>query len=196
MEETFSSPQNTPPPAAAQTISAPHQKRAHLSLITSLLVIVLTAALIILGERILIDVNRWLNPAHDRYGYAPSGIQELLIPTAHATSPLPPGSYSRQSYDTYRLLLHAAVIIPLFLLMFLMYYFFRFKKPNSPYKILSYAYIAFAFYLIIRLFAEICYFLIKHLKTDGVYIVLIMLIAIFTVLIVLFQKRLHAKPAA
>lgn len=203
MEKNFSPQQNTPPQAPAQTTGAPHQKRVHLSLVTSLLVIALAIALIILGERILIDVNRLFNPGYERYGdgdvpygYAPNELRELSIPTAHATvfpPPLPSYTAGLQSYETYRLLLHAAVIIPLFLLMFLIYYFFRFKKPRSPYKILSYAYITFAFYMIVRLLAELCLYLIKHLKTGGVYIVLIILITIFTVLITVVQKRLHAK---
>ncbi|HCE86470.1 MAG TPA: hypothetical protein DEP08_01570 [Candidatus Jacksonbacteria bacterium] len=192
-----------------QTPSPHSSTKRKTSLVSVLLTIALTIAFVIFGERLLHDVNRWFNPASQQYGFAPQTALEILIPTAHAqeliariadeyptTTTSIKSDYSRQSYETYRLLLHAAVIIPVFLLMFLVYYYFRFKRTGSPYKILSYAYMAFAFYMILRLLAELCVFVIKNLKTAGVYIVLGIVIVVFTTLIVIIQKKLHSKDGA
>lgn len=110
----------------------PKKETKKIAMITLFLTIALTVALVILGERLLYDINRWFNPAHDRFGYLQT-IREVLVPTAHATvidGYTPPDS--RQDYETYRLLLHAALIVPLFLLFFLLYYFVHFKKRIQP----------------------------------------------------------------
>lgn len=169
-----------------------------ISVLSVLLTIVLTIVLIILGERILYDINRYFNPAYDRFGLAPQGLMQELIPTANAKTISADGTfieptYSTKDYETYRLLLHTAIIIPIFLLSFLFYYFLRFKRRSSPYQIISWAYLFFAFWMMIHLLGELGIYMISHYKTAGVYFVLGILIAMFTTLIILIQKRLHSR---
>lgn len=138
----------------------------HVSVISILLTIVLTIVVIILGERILYDINRALNPLYGEGG---------------------------KDYQTYRLLLHTAIIVPIFLLSFLFYYFLKFKRQSSPYQIISWAYLIFAFVMVMHLLGELGLYMIRHYQTFGVYLVLGILVAVFTTLIIIIQKKLHAR---
>ena len=97
------------------------------AIIGVILGIFLFITLVLLGERIIFDLNRFANPAaqpssttqgysRSVYGYEKSGLSDAKV-------------YYRKDdksqYMTYKLLIHAAFIIPIFMVVFLLYYLFN-----------------------------------------------------------------------
>ncbi|MFC1598387.1 hypothetical protein ACFL2M_02540, partial [Patescibacteria group bacterium] len=64
---------------------------------------------------------------------------------------------------------------------------------DSPFKIVLIGYLVFAFWMMLRLIFEVGGFVLEAYENVGVYIILVLLAAIFTWLMILLQKKMHKK---
>lgn len=179
-----------------------NKKKTHhnISLMAGILAILLAVVMIILGERIMFDLNRSLNPVVSSSGstttsattfdyaagieYEASALssQRIGYPTTQQTE-----------YKLYRMLIHSAFIIPVFLLVFVVYFKLWHKNDDSPFKVVLVGYLVFAFWMILRLIFEVGGYVLEKFANVGVYVVLIFLAAIFTWLMILLQKKFSNK---
>lgn len=169
----------------------PLRKKRKVSGLAVLMVIVLSVILIILGEFFLRDINRWFNPAYDQYGggyYTTSSYKSVP-----AASKLSVKSYDQGDYETFRILLHSAVVVPIVLAAFLLYFILFYKKEGGPKKIIVWPYFLFALWMFLHLIIEFLYFLVEQYETLGLYIVLIILAGILTWLVIFLQKKFYQK---
>lgn len=171
-----------------QTPAPPRKmsKKAKASWVAVLLVIILTMVLVGLGERLMFDLNRWFNPAYSQYGgraYTTSSIYDATEGRV----------YDQEAYELYRLGIHTAFAIPVLLATFLVYYIVNYKKPWSPKRLVVWPYFIFAIWMMIHLVFETFYFLIRQYQTLGIYVVLILLVVLFTWLALFIQKKHHEK---
>jgi len=152
----------------------PRKKSVH-SPLSILFMIILTAVLIILAEKVMSDVNKSFNP------YSTSSISKQTISSNYRV-------YSQDKYEAGRLLIHAGITLPI-LLGALLFYLLHERKTGSGAHIVSWSFFALAFWLCIRLIGEIFYFLIRKYESLGVYVVLIVLGVVLTWLVVALQRR-------
>jgi len=176
----------TAPPAPSP------KKKIKVSWMTVVFIIILTIVLIILGEIFLNDLNRWINPAYGQYGSSRYSTG-LFNPTV---AQMPTKTYDKGDYEAYRLGIHAAFIIPVFLAAFLLYFLMYYKKERTHKSIVALPYFIFALWMTLHLVLETFYFLIEQYKTAGVYVVLIVLAALLTWLVIFIQKKIHEKKEA
>ncbi len=92
-------------------------------------------------------------------------------------------------YLTYKLLIHAAFIIPVFLLVFLFYYLVKIREQKEGWRVVVYAYMVFAFWMIAHLLGEAVKYISYQYKNAAIYIVLGLLVAIITPLAIFLQKK-------
>lgn len=163
------------------------KKKIKVSWMTVVFIIILTVVLIILGEVFLNDLNRWINPDYLQYYPSYETKTSLLPPTK---------TYDKGDYEAYRLGVHAAFIIPVFLAAFLLYFLMYYKKERTHKSIVALPYFIFALWMTLHLVLETFYFLIEQYKTAGVYVVLIVLAALLTWLVIFIQKKIHEKKLA
>lgn len=186
-----------PQAAPAPAYGLPQKPRV--SVVTGLLAIILFVILVMLGERIIFDLNRVANPIVEKsislapnnpYGY---GSANLGMYASEGLALSSNRVYYRQAdrpeYLLYKLLIHSAVIIPIFLVVFLFYYLYHIRQVNETLIAVIYAYISFAFWMLIHLLGELGYYIIEQYKSAAVYIILVILAAIITPLIIFLQKR-------
>lgn len=162
------------------------QKPKHAAGMSIFLAIILTCVLVSLGEYILFDLNRTVNPAYDVCG-------RYSRPSYISTKPIAGGlsQYTADDCKNFALLIHAAFIIPVFLIAFLVYFFFYYRKPDSKYKILAWPYFIMAVILMFHLLIETGVRFIG--KKIAVYIILILVAVILTSLVILLQKKFSEK---
>ncbi len=190
--------------ATVPQVTVPTQKKKNkVSAMAILLAVILAIVLILLGERVIFDINRVANPVIDQVyiGNSSSGgsiyksnyvSEKSALSEARVYYP-----QSRQDdYLLYKILLHSAFIIPMFLLTFLFYYLVYLKNEKSHYKVVVGGYIAFAIWMILRLIIETGYFVVVKYKNAAVYIILIALALIFSLLIIFIQKKISHKQEA
>jgi len=160
-------------------------KQKTVSGMSILLAIILTCVLISLGEYVLFDLNRSVNPAYDVCGQYPDGGRALY---KHSPYPVPQiNTYTRDDCRNFGLLIHAAFVIPVFLAAFLMYFFFYFRRPQSKYKILAWPYFIFSIVMILHLLIETGVRFVGN--KIAVYLILGLIAALLTGLVVLLQKK-------
>jgi len=94
-------------------------------------------------------------------------------------------------YLIYKLSIHSAFIIPIFLLTFLFHYLFVVKKKYPQLYVVMYAYLTFAFWMLLHLLGELAIFISNQFPNSAIYIILGVLVVIFTGLAVFVQKRIH-----
>ena len=150
----------------------PKKKSVH-SPLSILFMIILTAVLIILVEKVMHDINRSFNP------YSSYSVSKTS--TSYR-------AYSQDKYEAGRLLIHTGITLPI-LLGALLFYLLHERKSGSGAHVVSWSFFATAFWLCIRLLGEIFYFLIRKYESLGVYVVLIVLAAVLIWLVVALQKR-------
>ncbi|MCD4705997.1 hypothetical protein K8R61_02855 [bacterium] len=181
----------------SNSVAPPSRRhRGKLSLIGILLTFVLTIVLVLLGERILFDLNRVANPAIEQtesvknvqqdysrssvMSYERSGLSNTKV--YYKTE-------SKSRYITYKLLIHSAFVIPVFLLMFLLYYIISIKGKRDDLKVVMSGYVVFAFWMLFHLIGEIGKYIIDQWENAAVYIILFLLVAIITPLAIFIQKK-------
>lgn len=170
--------------------------RGKLSLIGIVLTFVLAIVLVLLGERILFDLNRAANPAiqHTESSKIISQQYSKVSGMSYERSGLSNTKiyYSTQDksrYITYKLLIHSAFVIPVFLLMFLLYYIISIKGRRDDLKVVMSGYVVFAFWMLFHLIGEIGKYIIDQWENAAVYIILFLLVAIITPLAIFIQKK-------
>jgi hypothetical protein len=145
--------------------------------------ILLAGVLIILSEKILFDANKHFNPAGSSSGYVNCKSNQANCYGGQKYVP-----YTADKYETYRLLIHAAITLPILLGAILLYILYE-RKTTSGGHIASWAFFGVAFWLCLRLLIEMMYFLIKKYESLGIYIVLLVFAAVLTWLVVALQRR-------
>lgn len=181
----------------------PEKSKHKISILGIILSVFLFITLILLGERIIFDLNRTANPAveatvsknqsigksfgYSTHSYERSGLSNTKVYYKKT---------DKSKYITYKLLIHTAFIIPVFLLVFLFYYLYHIKNPNPNIKVVMYAYFGFAFWMIAHLIGETGKYIIDQFENAAIYIILGLLVAIMTPLAIFIQKKVnqHANP--
>ncbi len=179
----------TPPVAQAP------QNKNKISILGVILTIILAVVLVTLGERILFDLNKSLNPyvqknqpVAPRYGSAGgyemerSALSQQVIyyPTAES-----------DKYLGSKVLISAAFIIPIFLLTFLFYYIFNIKKKESNLRVVSYGYLIFSLWMVLHLIINLVQLAYRQFPQVALYLILIFFAAVFTVLAIFIQKKVN-----
>ncbi len=175
--------------------STSKKNKFKISVLGVFLTIILTIALILLGERILFDLNKAVNPLIEsstqtvqnyRTSYSNKYVSER--------SPLSQTviRYEKEKkgeYVLYKMLIHSAFVIPIFLLMIFFYFRFNLRDKFSDLRVVMWGYVIFSFWMILHLLGEIGKYVFEQYKNAAVYIVLLLLVVIFSILAVLLQNR-------
>ena len=194
-------PEDILPKAFQSTEKKEPKKPKHkISFIGVILSAFLLITLILLGERIIFDLNRTANPAveaavsknqpasktynYSQYAYERSGLSSTNVYYQKT---------DKSRYITYKLLIHAAFIIPIFLLVFLFYYLFHIKKANPNLRVVIYAYFGFAFWMMLHLLGETGRYIIDQFENAAIYIILGLLVIIITPLAIFIQKKVSQR---
>lgn len=183
----------------ASRVSGSQKDRKKISVVGVILTIILAIALILLGERIIFDLNRVVNPVIQKvessssverkispqYSSALSYEQSSLAPDTKIYYP----TKEKGKYLVYKLLIQAAFIIPIFLLMILFYYWVKLRTRQEGWRVVVYAYVIFAFWMLLHLLGETGRYIIDQYKSAAIYIILGVLVIILTPLAVFLQKK-------
>jgi hypothetical protein len=154
--------------------------------------------IILLGERIIFDLNKAANPIVSEYSNSSSGSNYYSAGLSYEKSGLSQAriyypTTQKADYIMYKLLIHSAFIIPIFLLTFLMYYMFNVKKRQPNWFVVTYGYMVFAFWMLFHLLIEIMVVISYQFPNGAIYIILAILAVIFTALTVFMQKKVVNK---
>ena len=190
--------------------SAPAKKKFDYSALSVFLALILLVVMILLEERLMFDLNRLVNPVVDqewtkfqndnkagRYGYQyetpkmPVRSAEMAMDAAGVVSNTRV-YYPRSDegkYTMYKLIIHAAIVIPLFILSFALFYF---KKENKQIKPVLVSFMISAFWIMFHLLGEVIAFVMNQYRNIAIYIILILLTLIFGGLAYFVQAR-HSK---
>ncbi|MEA2088594.1 MAG: hypothetical protein U9O55_02000 [Patescibacteria group bacterium] len=170
--------------------------RGKLSIIGVVLTFVLAIVLVLLGERILFDLNRVANPAIEQTenvknvgrDYSRSSVMSYERSGLSSTK-VYYKTQDKSRYITYKLLIHSAFVIPVFLLMFLLYYIIDIRGKRDDLKVVMWGYVVFAFWMLFHLIGEIGKYIIDQWENAAVYIILFLLVAVITPLAIFIQKK-------
>ena len=117
-------------------------KKHRVSFLAVVLTMILAVVIILLGERIMFDLNRAANPlvkdnvVYNNYdytsGYMGGGMSAGLVMEKSSLSGARVYYYGSQSgqYKLYKILIHAAFVLPIFLLFFLVLLLVNYKEPQ------------------------------------------------------------------
>lgn len=194
-------PGGVQPIGAAQSVPPPPAKKKNrISAMAAILVIFLSIVMILFGERVIFDLNRSLNPIVVEQATSSTSSNKTTLSNTtslgsertflSSTKVYYPKEESSE-YRMYKMLIHAAFIIPAFLLVFVLYFWIWHKKEDNIYKIVTLGYLVFAFWMMLHLLLSVSSFVLQEYKNVGVYIVLIFLAAIFTSLAIFIQKKIN-----
>jgi len=178
------------------------QKQANhkYSFLSVFLAFIFLLVMILLGERLIFDLNRFLNPAIDReyspsqYQYNNRGYNDYSGRRSfEVDSPRVPFSQSQKMrsdyfaigntriyykendkgrYMMYKLIIHSAVIIPLFLFSFVL---FHLKKNERKYKPILISFFLFSFWMFFHLLGELTRFVMDEYKNVAIYVILVVM---------------------
>lgn len=177
------------------------------SALSVILTIILAIVLVLLGERLIFDLNRWINPVIQQqynlnelqtspYSIGGSSYMGSLSVEKSALAPGVMISYPTQDrgeYLTYKLFIHAGFIFPVFLLVFLLYYFVKMKQQKEGWRVVIYGFMVFAFWMILHLLIEAGAYISSQYKSAAIYIILLVLAVILTPLAIFLQKKHSEK---
>lgn len=183
----------------ASRVSGTQKNRKKISVVGVVLTIILAIALILLGERIIFDLNRVVNPVIQKVE-SYSSVERKISPQyssalSYEKSSLAPDTRiyyptkEKGKYLTYKLLIHAAFIIPIFLLMILFYYWVKLRTRKEGWRVVVYAYVVFAFWMLLHLLGETSRYIIDQYKSAAIYIILGVLVVVLTPLAIFLQKK-------
>lgn len=182
-------------------ISKPPHKKRKISVLGVIFTIILAIVIILLGERIIFDLNRVANPIVEKeYSTVQrSGTTTTMKAPSSRTYSSDRSTLSRTkiyypkeddgTYRAYKLLIHTSFIIPIFLLTFLLYYLFNVRLRSDHLMVVMWGYMAFALWMIIRLVIEAISYIVKQFPNAGIYVVLLLLGIVFTLLAIFIQKK-------
>lgn len=200
------------PPVSGQGAFSRTNKPKYSSL-SIFMAVILFVILVMFGERLIFDLNRFINPVIDseytqwknqrdlgiRRGIdydAPKtpvrGSLEMMQDSSNAVSQTeiyyPADEKGR--YLMYKLIIHAAVIIPLFILAFALFYY---KRKKLQFKPLLVSFLAFAFWMMFHLLGETISFVMNAYRNIAIYVILILLGIIFAGVTYFSQAKLHKE---
>lgn len=185
-------------------------KKKNYSALSIFMAIIFAVVLILLGERAIFDLNRFVNPVIDKeytnirnnpfrgnvqYDYespkTPARSLEMAVDSASAVSNTKVYYRADQKgrYMMYKVVIHAAVIIPIFIAAFILYYL---KKKNKQLKAITVSFLVFAFWMIFHLLGETMKFVMDEYKNFAIYGILIILTAVFGFLAYYAEAR-HSR---
>jgi len=178
-----------------QAVPSADRPKHRISALGVILTIILAVVIILLGERIMFDLNRVANPLIEStvsQNISKAGYPETYLASESSSLSSTKIYYPREKtgeYRLYKLLIHAAFVLPMFLLMFLLYYWVNLKKRNQNWYVVSWAYMAGAIWIILHLIGEAARYVVEAYKNAAIYIILIFLAVILTSLAVFMQKK-------
>lgn len=165
------------------------------SILGIFMAIVLAVVVIMLFERIMFDLNRVANPLaqstlEQDTGYSKfSGVYWVSESSNLSNVRIYYPREKTEQYKLYKLLLHAAFVLPIFLLMFLLYYYLNLKKKNTVWRAVVWAYMLGAIWVLLHLIGEAGRYVLDAYKNAAIYIILVFLAVILTSLAVFLQKK-------
>ena len=185
------------PNVLATQIASPADKPKHkISVLGVILTIILAVVVIILFERVMFDLNRLANPVIEQtvsqdgnQGYYGAGPYYVTEKSSLSSTRIYYPRERTEDYQLYRLLLHAAFVLPIFLLMFLLYYWVNLKKRNQNWYVVTWAYMAGASWVLLHLIGQTGSYVVAAYKNAAIYIILVFLAVILTALSVFLQKK-------
>ncbi|MBU2229077.1 MAG: hypothetical protein ABIF80_04140 [Patescibacteria group bacterium] len=177
--------------AQPKAVKGKQRKQKKVSALGIIFTIILAIVIILLGERVIFDLNKVANPIvsstdGSSYKFA-SGLSSEKSGLSNSAIYYP--TSQRADYLMYKLLIHSAFIIPIFLLTFLLYYMFNVKKRQPNWFVAMYGYLVFAFWMLFHLLIEIMVVINYQFPNSAIYIILGILAVIFTSLTVFMQKK-------
>ncbi len=177
-----------------------HQKNDNksknkISVLGVILTIILTIVVILLGERIMFDLNRSLNPVVQT-SVSENQLRKYYQPpllkadkSSLSTIKIYYAEEKTADYHLYKVLIHAAFVLPIFLLMFLLYYWLNLEKRKESWRVVIWAYMVGVIWLLLHLIGEMGGYIIDTYKNMAIYIILIFLIIVLTALAIFMQKK-------
>ncbi|MFH1890802.1 MAG: hypothetical protein ABIJ91_04550 [Candidatus Kuenenbacteria bacterium] len=175
-----------------------HESRPkhRISFLGVLLTIILAVVIIILGERIMFDLNKTANPmiestmsSNQGEYYVSSGANLSMDKSSLSGTRIYYPRESSGEYKMYKLLIHSAFVLPIFLLMFLLYYWLNMKRRNENWFVVVWGYMTASIWLLLHLIGETGKYVIDQYKNAAVYIILVFLAIVLTSLAVFIQKK-------
>ena len=182
-----------------QNSSQKEEKSRHkTSFLGVILTIILAIVIILLGERIMFDLNKAANPViestvsssinkGDYYVQSVSGLS-MERSSLSGTAVYYPQAKTGE-YKLYKLLIHSAFVLPIFLLMFLLYYWLDMKKRNPYWQVVIWGYLIASIWLLLHLIGEAGKYVVDQYKNAAIYIILVFLAIVLTSLAVFIQKK-------
>ncbi len=209
LKENFSSEKNhvNQPSQIQPENQNSKQKYSFLSIFMAFIFLLV---MILLGERLIFDLNRTLNPAIDkqyspqsqnysqeRRGYKYESPENPFFPQKMGSEYSSIGGtriYYKESdrgrYMMYKIIIHSAIIIPIFLLSFFIY---QLKKNQRQLKPLLTSFVIFSFWMFFHLLGELTKFVMDEYKNIAIYIILIILAIILAILAYIIQDKFEKK---
>lgn len=150
--------------------------------------ILLIIVFVIIVERAFKDVNKLYNPLYQSC----QEVKQNTFFTLKITEAEKECQISQ--YEFTRLILHLDIVGPLAIIGIVLYFFARRSKRIASYlKIIIYSYSMFVLWILLRIISETEYFLLKHYRMIGIYIVLLTIAIIFISLIIVIQRKFSHK---
>lgn len=193
------------------------KRKKRYSALSVFMAIILFGILVMLGERLIFDLNRFLNPVIDddytkymneqRYSGRRSydrDMPQMKMPVrsyemSQDMSNVAPktqiyyNATQKGRYVMYKLIIHAAVIIPVFVLAFVLFYL---KRKNYQLRPLLISFLFAAFWLMFHLLGETISFVMNEYRNIAIYVILVILAAVFGILAYYTQVKQHRKEEA
>lgn len=183
----------------SQTVKPDDTPKKHqISFLGIVFTVLLAIVLIVLGERVLFDLNRGLNPYVEKTTTI-NRYDSYSLPTTMMRTEYSPLSdkviyyqtTNESPYWSYKVLIQAGFIIPVFLLTFLLYYLINIKRQDSNFRIVSYGYLIFSIWMVLHLIINLIKLAYREFPELALYLVLIVLAIIFTTLAIFIQKKVN-----
>lgn len=150
--------------------------------------ILLIIVFVIMGEMAFRDINKLYNPLYESCQVVKEGtFFSLKISEAEKACQM-------EKYEFTRLILHLDIVAPLFIIGLILFFILRRNKNMAIYaKIIIYSYSIFTAWLILRIVSETEYFLLKHHRMIGWYVVLMTVAFIIIFFIIFIQRKSMQK---
>lgn len=196
-------------PTAQQAVAMKRSKPKY-SALSIFMAVVLFGILVMFGERLIFDLNRNINPVIDNeytewknlrnynqrrsidYDAPKTPVRSFEMTQDSVSAVSQTQIYfptkEKGRYLMYKLIIHAAVIIPLFVLAFVLFYF---KRKETKLKPLLISFLCFGFWMIFHLLGETIAFVMNEYKNIAIYVILVVLGIVFASVTYFAQAKLH-----
>ncbi len=195
----------------ANQVGVVKRSKPKYSVLSIFMAVVLFGILVMFGERLIFDLNRYINPVVDNeytqwknqrnvnvrrgidYDSPKTPVRRSFEMTQDSVSAVSQTqiyypSKEKGRYLMYKLIIHAAVIIPLFVLAFVLFYY---KRKETCLKPLLVSFLCFGFWMIFHLLGETIAFVMNEYRNIAIYVILIVLGIVFASVTYFSQAKLH-----